>query len=140
MNLGRYWSLLRIGSLPLTDAQKDTLRLKEKRVGVWGGLIFLICVFAVIRLELSRQLFSSIIPLLATGYVILTLQGAALILALVLIAASMVLIAVLPTELPSALLTAIPLVTIALLILGTALVGRLQFVRGSSQKLRKWPK
>ena len=131
--------LTRLDALPITRAERECLRTREKRTGYFGTLLFILVLVAFLAFDVRGPLGVFAFPLILVGYVLLSVEGLAMILLLLFTAAVVVFVALLDVGLTEPLSKVLLISLVPVVILGSAWVGRLQFVRQTRPELRNWP-
>lgn len=134
-----YLKLLKIGTLPISDRQREKLRVSEKRVALTGAYSFILLLILGSLVGLPESLLIYYVPLTVLVYPVLSLAGRQLLAVLILFSAAIVTLAVLKDYVPLHASKGIAIGIAVVVLLSTFTLRRLQFVRTCGPKLRNWP-
>lgn len=131
--------LARLSALPIEESKKAELRVREREIGFFGGLVFLPTILLMSFMEVPTALFKGIVVLSMSGYVVFAVNGLAQYVLLGLTVAAAYSVSYLTENGNPDLSTAIVFLSLLMIILGSCYAGRLQFVRRCAESLRSWP-
>jgi hypothetical protein len=124
--------------LPISQALKNELRVQEKKSGLSGAIVFIVVLFSAEMINLPRELFTPIVPLMFAGYVLSSLEGNFQTVFLLAMVCGSIFIALLIGVMPNAVLYLIVGFEILISTVGAAWIARLQFVRARRPDLKNW--